>query len=299
MQCASPSCVKLTSYLQAAVDAVGWDLKVIDVGFTAETVKAGWEQAVQGSPDAVITSGFSRALYEPELKALADRGVPVLNMTTADPPEDGFAATQNYGPDFTKAGERLGNYVLAESGDDINAVNMTVSAFQNLTYVADGFKDTIQAACPDCPVETLDLPVTSLGGDLPTRVATYLQAHPDVNWVYMGYADMMVGVPAALEAAGISQDAVKFVTIDSLPTTAEYMKNGDFLVATDGSPKPEMMWRHIDYLLRHFNGEDTAPSTEHTLPTWVITADTLPTTTDDFPLVEDYEAQYKALWGLS
>lgn len=298
MQCASPSCVKLTSYLQAAVDAVGWELKVIDVGFTAETVKAGWEQAVQGEPDAVITSGFSRALYEPELQELAKRDIPVLNMTTAEPPGDGITAAQNYDEDFTRAGERLGEYVVSESGDDINAVNMTVSAFQNLTKVADGFTTTIKDACPDCNVDTLDLPVTSLGGDLPTRVASYLQAHPDVNWVYIGYADMMVGVPAALEAAGIDRD-VKFVTIDSLPTTAEYMANGDYLVAADGSPKPEMMWRHIDYLLRYFNGEDTAPATEHTLPTWVLTADTLPSTTDDFPLVEDYESQYKALWGVS
>lgn len=299
IQCSSPACVALTRPLKAATDAVGWQLRVVNAGLTPETVKAAWDQAVKGDPDAVIGSGFSRALYEPELKALADRGVPVLNMTTADPPENGYAATQNYGPDFLAAGRRLAQYVLARGGDDVHAATITVSAFANLGFVARGFSEELKAQCADCTVEEEIVPATSLGNDLPTRIATYLQAHPDVNWVYVGYADMMVGVPPALASAGISRDKVRFVTLDSLPTTAQYMKDGNYLVAAEGSPKPEMMWRHVDFLLRHFNREPTEPATAHTLPTWTLTAETLPSTTDDFPLVEDYEQQYEALWGVS
>jgi len=298
MQCSSPACVALTKPLKAATDAVGWRLRVVNAGLTPETVKAAWDQAVQGDPDAVIGSGFSRALYEPELRALADRGVPVLNMTTADPPEDGYAATQNYGPDFTAAGERLGRFVLDRGGDDVKAVTITASAFANLSYIARGFKATIEANCDGCEVDDEVVPATSLGNDLPTRVSAYLQAHPDVNWVYIGYADMMVGVPAALASAGISKDAVRFVTLDSLPTTAQYMKDGNYLVAAEGSPKPEMMWRHVDFLLRYFNREPTEPATAHTLPTWTLTAETLPSTTEEFPLVDGYEQQYKQLWGV-
>ncbi|MDO8186806.1 substrate-binding domain-containing protein [Conexibacter sp. JD483] len=299
IQCSSPACVALTKPLKAATDAVGWQLRVVNAGLTPETVKAAWDQAVQGDPDAVIGSGFSRALYEPELKALAERGVPVLNMTTADPPEDGYAATQNYGPDFLAAGRRLAQYVLARGGDDVHAATITVSAFANLGFVARGFSAELKAQCAGCTVDEQIVPATSLGDDLPTRIATYLQAHPDVNWVYVGYADMMVGVPPALASAGIARDKVRFVTLDSLPTTAQYMQDGSYLVAAEGSPKPEMMWRHVDFLLRHFNREPTEPATAHTLPTWTLTAETLPSTTDDFPLVEDYEQQYEALWGVS
>lgn len=298
MQCSSPACVALTKPLKAATEAVGWNLRVVNAGLTPEAVKAAWDQAVQGDPDAVIGSGFSRALYEPELKALADRGVPVLNMTTADPPEDGYAATQNYGPDFTAGGERLARFVLSQSGDDVHAVTITASAFANLGFVARGFTDTIEAECSSCTVDEMTVPATSIGNDLPTRVSAYLQGHPDVNWVYIGYADMMVGVPAALASASISKDDVRFVTIDSLPTTAQYMADDNYLVAADGSPKPEMMWRHVDFLLRWFNRESTDPATAHTLPSWTITKDGLPSTTDDFPLVEDYEAQYEQLWGV-
>lgn len=298
LQCASPSCVRLGDYLKEATDAVGWKLTIVDAGFTAESVKAAWAQAVAGSPDAVIGSGFSRAFYEDELQALAARDVPVLNMTTAEAPEDGYAAAQNWGPDFTDAGVRLADYALSISGEGVRAVNMPVSAFANLGLIADGFAETITKKCDTCTVDTLDIPVTSIGGDLPTRVVTYLQSHPDVNWVNIGYADMMVGIPAALRAAGIS-DSVKFVTTDTLPTTSVYLENGDYLVAVEGSPKPEMMWRHIDFLIRHFNGEDTTPATDHTLPVWIIDGANVPDTSDDFPLVEDYKDQYKALWGLT
>lgn len=298
LQCASPSCVRLGDYLKEATDTVGWKLTIVDAGFTAESVKAAWAQAVAGEPDAVIGSGFSRAFYEDELQALAARDVPVLNMTTAEAPEDGYAAAQNWGPDFTNAGIRLANYAMSVSGKNVKAVNMPVSAFENLSLIAEGFTDTIESECDTCTVDMLDIPVTSIGGDLPTRVVTYLQSHPDVNWVNIGYADMMVGVPAALRAAGIP-DTVKFVTTDTLPTTSVYLEEGDYLVAVEGSPKPEMMWRHIDFLIRHFNGEDTSPDTDHTLPVWIIDGDNVPDTTDDFPLVEDYQEQYKTLWGLT
>lgn len=297
MQCSSPACAVVGGAVQEAVDAVGWKLRVIDVGLTPESVKAGWEQAVLGDPDAVITSGFSRAMFEEELQQLAARDVPVLNMTTAEPPENGITAAQKWGPDFTDQGERLANYVLSQSGEQTNAVAFSVSVFANIGLVADSFAQTITSACADCGIETVDIPIDALGGDLSTRVVTYLQSHPDVNWVYMGYSDMMIGLPAALEAAGIP-DTVRFVTLDTSPTTSVYLENGDYLMAVDTSPTWEAAFRHVDFLLRYFNGEDTSPSTAHTLPVWVVTKDTLPTSTENFPLVVDYAAQYKKLWGV-
>jgi ribose transport system substrate-binding protein len=59
------------------------------------------------------------------------------------------------------------------------------------------------------------------------------------------------------------------------------------------------MWRSVDFLLRDFAKQSTAPSTEHNLPVWLLTKDNVPSTTSSFPLVKDYQAQYKALWGIS
>jgi ribose transport system substrate-binding protein len=298
LQCSVPACVALTAPLQAAITAVGWNLKVVNAGVTPETIKAAWDQAVQNKPDAVIASGFSRSLFEPELAQLKSMNIPVLDLTTADSPGNGLTAVFDYGPDYLSSGQRLADYVLAQGGQNVNALMVTSSAFANLGYVAQGFQKELQAQCSSCTVATLDVPATSIGADLPTRIASYLTAHPNINWAYIGYDDMVLGVPAALQAAGIS-GKVKFVTIDNEPATQAYMKDGQGLVASDGFPGPEIMWRTVDFLIRYFNHESTDPDTAHNLPVWLLTGANVPSTTSGFPLVSDYDAQYKALWGVS
>ncbi len=298
LQCSVPACVALTDPLKQAISAVGWKLNVVDAGVTPETIKNAWSKAVQDKPDAVIASGFSRALFEPELAKLKDMNIPVIDLTTADPPGNGLTAVFDYGPDYLASGKRLAEYALAQDGTKVNAVMVLSSAFANLSYVGKGFKQELTSKCPSCKVDSFEVPATSIGKDLPTRITAYFSSHPDVNWAYIGYDDMVLGVPAAMASAGLT-GKVKLVTIDNEPATQAYMKNGQALVASDGFPGPEIMWRSVDFLLRYFNKESTSPSTEHNLPVWLLTGDNVPSTTDTFPLVEDYQAQYKALWGLS
>lgn len=298
IQCSVPACVALTPPLKAAVQAVGWHLKVVDGGVTPESIKAAWDQAVQDKPDAVIASGFPRVLFNPEVAQLKKMGIPVLDMTTADSPGNGLTAVFDYGPDYLASGKRLADYALSKDGTKVNAVSVTSSAFANLGFVAQGFKQELQAKCASCKVASIDVPVTSIGKDLPTRVTSYFSAHPDVNWAYIGYDDMVLGLPAAMASAGLS-GKVKLVTIDNEPATQAYMKNGQDLVASDGFPGPEIMWRCVDFLIRYYNKESTSPSTAHNLPVWLLTGDNVPSTTSGFPLVADYQSQYKALWGLS
>jgi len=298
LQCSVPACVALTAPLRAATNTVGWKLNVVDAGVTPQTIRAAWDKAVADKPDAVIASGFSRALFNTELAQLKAANIPVIDLTTADSPGNGLTAVFDYGPDYLASGQRLADYALSQDGTKVNAVMVTSSAFENLSFVARGFKTELNKQCPDCPVDSFDAPATSIGKDLPTRITAYLTAHPSVNWAYIGYDDMVLGLPAAMSAAGLS-GKVKLVTIDNEPATQAYMKNKQDLVASDGFPGPEIMWRSVDFLLRDFAHQDTAPSTAHNLPVWLLTGDNVPSTTSSFPLVVDYQQQYKALWGVS
>ncbi len=298
LQCSVPACVALTQPLKEAISAVGWKLNVVDAGVTPETIKNAWDKAVSDKPDAVIASGFSRALFNPELAKLKSMNIPVIDLTTADSPGNGLTAVFDYGPDYLASGKRLADYALAQDGTKVNAVTVTSSAFANLGFVAQGFKQELNANCSSCPVASFDVPATSIGKDLPTRITAYFSAHPKVNWAYIGYDDMVLGLPAAMASAGLT-GKVKLVTIDNEPATQAYMKNGKDLVASDGFPGPEIMWRTVDFLLRYYAHQPTAPSTEHNLPVWLLTGHNVPSTTASFPLVADYQAQYKALWGIS
>ena len=298
LQCSVPACVALTQPLKEAISAVGWKLTVVDAGVTPETIKNAWSKAVSDKPDAVIASGFSRALFNPELAQLKALNIPVIDLTTADSPGNGLTAVFDYGPDYLASGKRLADYALAQDGTKVNAVMVLSSAFANLGFVGQGFKAELQAKCSSCKVDSIDVPATSIGKDLPTRVTAYFSSHPNVNWAYVGYDDMVLGLPAAMASAGL-KGKVKLVTIDNEPATQAYMKNKQELVASDGFPGPEIMWRSVDFLLRYFGKMSTAPSTEHNLPAWLLTGDNVPSTTAGFPLVADYQAQYKALWGIS
>ncbi|WP_029138037.1 sugar ABC transporter substrate-binding protein [Nakamurella lactea] len=299
LQCGVPACVENGDALESAATAVGWKVTRIDAGLTAESIKSAWGQAVEQSPDAVVTSGVSRALFEPELAKLAEKKIPVINLTSADDPTNGITVGYGYGPQWTTQGKILADYLVANAGDQkINAVAVTVSAYANIGMIADGLKTELTAQCADCALDTLDVPVSSIGSDLPSRITSYLAAHPDVNWVYVGFADMLPGVPAALKSAGLGE--VKIVTIDQSPTVDSYIKNGQSVVMSAGFDVHEMMWRAVDYLARTWTGASTEQNTAvDGLPVWVFTKDNIPSTTEYFPYVADFEAQYKKLWGVS
>lgn len=300
IQCGAPTCAANGKFLKAAADAVGWTIEPIDAGSTPEQVKAAWAQAVRSKPDGVVASGFPRAFFEPELKQLAEAKIPVVDLSVTDPPGNGLSAVFAYNPDYVTAGTRLGNYAVVNSGgEQIKAVMVTTGAYKNLAIVGGSFSDAIKKHCSSCSVDELKVPATAIGKDLPTRISTYLQAHPDINWVYVGFADMLTGVPAALKSASIKPGDVKLVTINNTPISASYMRDEQYLVATHIYGYPEMMWRSIDFLIRELGGESTEGTTAHTLPAWVVTKDELPAdVTKEFPTVEDYEAQYRKLWGV-
>lgn len=298
IQCGSPVCATNGEYLKEAAETVGWRIRPVNAGVTPESVKAAWAQAVRAKPDGVVASGFPRSLFNPELAELEKARVPVVDISVTDPPGRGISAVFAGTPDYIAAGERLAKFALADAGGkDIRAMIVGVSAYPTVELIGKSFGETLARYCDSCTTDKLDVPATSIGNDLPTRISTYLQSNPDVNWVVNGFADMSVGVPPALKSAGVGED-VKFVGINNNPTTAGYLKSGQSVAAQHIYGYPELMWRSIDFLIRYVNGESTDPSTAPTYPHWVVTKDTIPSTTDEFPTVEDYQAQYERLWGI-
>lgn len=297
MQCALPACQDLGNMIEASITAVGWQLTRVDSGLTPEDTKAAWEQAVLEDPDAVITTGSSRAVWAAEAEALAARGVPVLEMNGAHEANELIVANHNGPVEFAAGGERLAHYVMSQTGEKTNAVTFMVSAMEATPIGSGTFTETIKKNCESCTAEVVDLPVDALGGELSSRIVTYLQSHPDVNWVNLAWADMMVGVPDALRASGVGEN-VRFVTVGYGAAAMGYLADGDYLAAIDTPSGFEFAWRHVDTLLRIFNDEDVAPSLAHTYPSWIVTKDTLPSRDETFPSVVDFADQFKTLWGV-
>jgi ABC-type sugar transport system substrate-binding protein len=300
IQCPVPACVQLEQPLREAAETLGWELTTVQHEGTPESVKAAYEQAVRDEPDAVVSSGFPRVIFDEELAQLAALDIPVVQITVTDPPGDGITAVVNGPGRNARVGEQLANFVAADSGGTANAVWVT-TGFPILVpeFEGDGgsggFGPTLAAVCPDCSVSQLDVPIEALGVDAPARIVAHLQANPDVDYVVGAFGDIVGGLPGALADAGLA-DGVTIVTYTQNPALSAALEQGE-VAAVVGFPGPENMWQAADVLARHFAGVDFETQYDD-LPSWIITADNVPSTTDEFPLVEDYQDQYRALWGV-
>lgn len=298
IQCGVPACATEREIFEEAMGPLGWKLKSIDAGTTPEEIKAAYQQAINIKPDAVLGSGFSRVLYEPELQQLKKLGIPVIQSFVQDEPGNGLTAVIAGATTSEYQGKMMANYVLANSDDKEMTVGViSVKGFETVEATAEKVEEIIAAECPTCKTKRLNAPVTSIGNDLPQRISSFLTANPEIKWVTAGYNDVVVGLPTALKGAGVED--VKLVTVNINPSIAPYLKKGEYLQATVGTSFPEVYFRVVDVLTRIFTDQPYEESIDsNTLPYWTITAETLPSTTEEFPVVTDYKEQYFKLWGI-
>jgi ribose transport system substrate-binding protein len=298
IQCGVPACKTEGELFEAAAKELGWTIKSINAGTTPEEIKAAYGQAIKDEPDAVLGSGYPRSLFNPEIEQLKAKNIPVIEFFVEEEAGNGITAVIGGIPTTEVQGQMMASYILAHSTDEemeIGAVN--AQGFETVTGTIESVEKVFGEECPGCQVKKLEAPLTAIGKDLPQRIASFLTANPGIEWTTVGYNDMMTGLPTALKGAGV-EDA-KMTTVNINTAIAPYLENGEYLQATMGTSFPEVYWRGIDLLARLFAGVDYKEDLDDTtLPYWTITQESLPTTEEEFPVVEDYEDQFRKLWGV-
>jgi ribose transport system substrate-binding protein len=300
IECGVPACVVEGNILQSATNLLGWKLARINAGMTPQSIADAYQQAVTNKPDAVIGSGFGRALFEPELKTLASMNIPVLEAFVGDSTGNGLTGVVGGPVNNSTQGKEVADYILASSTGNSETIGAVVpSGFPNMIQENSAFGAEIQQQCPSCKVKLLTVPVTSIGTDLTTRISTFLTANPSIQWLWDGYDDMVTGLPTALRGAGIS--SVKVATISMNGTVAADIGQNNYVTSAIGTSFPEVYWREIDLLARHFTGQPyTVDLNDATLPFWTITSSDLPSdaSSETFANVVNYKQQFEQLWGL-
>jgi ribose transport system substrate-binding protein len=294
--CGVQSCKDLADFFTEAAKELGWQVKQIATQGTPESVQAAYEQAVRDKPDAVVASGFPRAVYAKQLAQLKAAGIPVIQSNADDVTGDGISLLKNGPKDVGVQGEMLASWVVSNSGAKADTVYFDLPAYTILKPVKDSFAAKYKEWCDGCALDNVDVPITAVGKDMPDRVVSYLRSHPKVTHVVFSLGLLNVGVPAALKTAGITGKHIVVNVGDA--QNYQYIQSG----LTDGAMalnSHETAWLQADALARHFTGQSMAVGQKAALPNMLVTKDNLPSADGDFPIVEDYEKQFKALWGLS
>jgi ABC-type sugar transport system substrate-binding protein len=261
-----------------------------------EKVQGAIEAAIRNGSDAVILNAADKDAYAKQIADAKKAGVQFVTCCSLATAGDGLlyntATDKQNGP----IGDDLAAEVVSNSGGKADALYVNISAFQILAQVGKTFEDGMKKYCSSCSVDSIDIPLTSLGKDAPDRIISYLRSHPKVNYIALSVSDALgAGLPAALKAAGLS-DKVTIVGQGGGSQNFADLKAGaiDALVPFDTYSIDYLM---IDALARHWAG---VPLVDAGQPYWLVKKDTMPADTSKaFPLVADYEAQFKKLWGKS
>jgi ABC-type sugar transport system substrate-binding protein len=294
--CGVQSCKDLAGFFTEAAEELGWQVKQITTQGTPESVQAAYEQALRDKPDAVVASGFPRAVYAKQLAQLKAADIPVIQSNADDVLGDGISLLKNGPEDVGVQGEMLASWVVSNSGAKANTVYFDLPAYTILKPVKDSFATKYKEWCSGCALDNVDVPITSVGKDMPDRVVSYLRSHPKVTHVVFSLGLLNVGVPAALKTAGITGKHIVVNVGDA--QNYQYIQSG----LTDGAMalnSHETAWTQADALARHFTGQPMDVDQKAALPNMLVTKDNLPSADGDFPIVEDYQKQFKALWGMS
>jgi ABC-type sugar transport system substrate-binding protein len=298
IQCGVPACKTEGELFEAAAGELGWKIKSINAGTTPEEIKAAYDQAIKDEPDAVLGSGYPRSLFEPEIAQLKAKNIPVIEFFVEEEAGNGITAVIGGIPTSEVQGQMMSSFILAHSTDkemEIGAVN--AQGFETVTGTVESVEKVFGEECPDCTVKKLEAPLTAIGKDLPQRISSFLTANPGIEWTTVGYNDMVTGLPTALKGAGVEN--AKLTTVNINTSIAPYLANGEYLQATVGTSFPEVYWRGIDLLARLFAGVDYKEDLDDTtLPYWTITEESLPTSEEEFAVVENYEEEFRELWGV-
>ena len=299
-----PSATELIQFLEQGAAELGWEAELVSGGLVPEEFKAAFAQVLRDGPDAVFSAGIPSVVVNEELEGFRDAGIPVVFLSTAprgiQDTDLALANIYDHAPQKL-SGTHNANWVIADSGGDATIVYYDFTAVETVAEVAIGFAETIEANCPNCTIENIDVPGADIGTNLPGQIVSYLRSNPDTNYVALAFSDLAIGVPGALADAGISADEVKLVGANPGPGNRVNIAAANYEVAAVSFPKQENMWRVLDILARHFTGNPIDPAVDAPYPYFMFTSDNVDVwggePEDEWPIVADYKDQYLALWG--
>jgi ribose transport system substrate-binding protein len=298
VHCGVDVCSTIAKAIKNSADILGWETKVIATDGSPASIKAGWGQVVRLKPDAAFGSGAPAAAYAGEIKQLEAAGIPVILLATTDKEGNGITFSEMQLDEVPLVGKQMASWVVSTTNGDANTLYVDLPTFPILPPVKEGYEAAYEEWCPDCPYESIDLPITSIGKDAPSRIVSHLRANPDVNTVALGYDGLGFGLPAALKAAGLD-DKVQVIGEAPTETNFAYVRNGE-QGATVSQAYFEIWANLVDVAARTLTDQPIDANTEWEVPWFLVTPDNIDEVgTGHEPLLPDLNEQLEKLWDKS
>jgi len=303
LQCEVPACERFSAAIEEAAEAIGWKARIMPLD--NNNPGGSLAQAIAQKPDYIAMSGIPAAAMKSQLAEAAEKGIPVVSCGTTDP-----ASPKGYQMEcdgtLQPTAEYLGAWMTNHSEGKAKILGVSIPQFPALVSETEWMESAeFKEMCPECSYDELAVTVEDLAqGSVGQKVVGFMQAHPGTDYIYFTLGDMTIGVPEVLKATGGEIGEATIVAALEDPFTIEGVIKGT-IGATTPTPNEYMSWVMIDGLARISLEGKLSPEYQknvyENIATWVIdnpeAAESLPGKV--WPGPENFQAQFKKLWGVS
>lgn len=318
---AGEGCSAPAAGAKEAGEAIGWKMTVFDGKGTPDVFAKGIRSAIADKADGIILDVVDCVAAKAPLEEAKQAGVKIFahySLDCDDPLLGGgtplFDAEIVYEAGLTYAeqvedrySKSVADYVIAKTDGEAKIIMFTEDDILVGQHLYKGFQKHIEP-CAGCEVvKTVPFTLTDLvTGQLQGKANAALTQNPDANVLYVPYdAALTLGIAQAVTASG--RDADLLVTGgEGLSPNVGFVREGkgqDFIA---GAPARWVGWAAVDGMNRLLQGE---PQVDAGIGFQTLDTESpsLPTETsfydgnidDSGKPKQDYEANYRTIWGLS
>lgn len=293
--------LSLANGLKDAATVLGWTVQVLKYDpANPPTFTTSLNTAISEKPGAIVITGALRQQFAAQIPAARAAHIPLVPTIT---PEISSAPdvypVLNSDAELGYQAKMIADTILADaakSGKTAHVLQITVPEVAAYLSIEDRMvQQEIATNCSGCSRDLLKVNLADLfNGNYTQQVVSYLQGHPDINYIISDSGQAGDGLGAALSQAGITN--VKRYGIAATNLQIEALKSGQPETWTI-QPFRADGWIIADQVARVLVGDPTDLWTHEHLA-YVVTSANIPDVAnpDDVPIPADYQEQFKKLW---
>ena len=253
INCAVPVCGLYTDAAEEAADALGWQTTVITTQFTPESYKAAWDSVVEQEPDVVFAAAvLPSSIVESEVSELQEAGSIIVTYAGDAPagPDTPYTYSKANEAEQTQQGVVQGLIAIDDAQAGPEVLFLAVPDTPSAAPTGQALKDTVEEAGGS--YSEIEVNSADIGAAAPAQVVSYLQAHPDIEYVCLPWDDWIAGLPQALKSAGL--DSIKVIGTAANATSQQAVTEGEIFRSVV-HPTAQNAWFMIDAALRQIVGD--------------------------------------------
>lgn len=253
INCSVPVCALYTDAAKKAIAALGWKAKVVTTQFTPESYTSAWNSVVQDRPDVVFAAAIlPSSIVKSQVAALHAAGSIILTYAGDAPAGPGtpYLFSKANKAEQTQQGVVQGLIAVADAGGPPKVLYLAVPDTPSAAPTGAALKSTVEAA--GGTYDSIDLNSADIGTKAPSEVVSYLQAHPDVQYVCLPWDDWISGLPQALKSAGLG--SVKVIGTAANATSEKDVSQG-LMFRSVVHPTAQNAWWMLDAAVRQMVGD--------------------------------------------